>query len=67
MERGFLVVTFCSIAIAGGMPSMESTSGFVILPRNCLAYDDRLSETSGFVILPRNCLAYDDRLSEKRR
>ena len=35
--------TFCSMAIAGGMPSIASTSGFVILPRNCLAYDERLS------------------------
>ena len=43
VERGFLVFTFCSIAIAGGMPSISSTSGLDILPRNCLAYDERLS------------------------
>ena len=44
VERGLRVVTFCSIAIAGGIPSMESTSGLLIRPRNCLAYEDRLSE-----------------------
>ena len=37
VERGFLMFTFCSMAIAGGMPSMPSTSGLFILPRNCRA------------------------------
>ena len=31
------------MAIAGGMPSIRSTSGLDILPRNCLAYEERLS------------------------
>jgi glutamate-1-semialdehyde 2,1-aminomutase len=30
-------------AIAGGMPDIMSTSGLSILPRNCLAYAERLS------------------------
>ena len=29
--------------IAGESPSMYSTSGFSIWPRNCLAYEERLS------------------------
>ena len=38
-----MTLTFCSMAIAGGMPSMDSTSGLLILPRNWRAYEDRLS------------------------
>ena len=37
------MLTFCSIAIAGGMSSIPSTSGLLIRPRNCLAYELRLS------------------------
>ena len=43
MEREFLLHTFCSIAIAGGIPLILSHSGFRILPINCLAYEDKLS------------------------
>ena len=43
VERGLRVFTFCSIAMAGGIPSILSTAGFCILPRNCLANDERLS------------------------
>ena len=43
VERGFFDVVFWSIDIAGDNPSIDSTSGFSINPRNCLAYDDRLS------------------------
>ena len=31
------------MAMAGGMPSMMSTSGLLMRPRNCLAYELRLS------------------------
>ncbi len=34
VERGFEPAPFCSMAIAGQMPSMASTSGFSIWPRN---------------------------------
>jgi hypothetical protein len=34
VERGFLDVVFCSIAIAGDRPVIESTSGFCISSRN---------------------------------
>ena len=34
VDRGFLVIDFCSIAIAGGIPSIRSTSGLAILPIN---------------------------------
>ena len=37
VERGLRAVTFCSMAIAGGRPFIKSHSGFLILPRNCLA------------------------------
>ena len=40
VERGFLDVDFWSIEIAGESPSMKSTSGFSICPRNWRAYDD---------------------------
>ena len=43
VDLGLRMLTFCSMAMAGGMPSMSSTSGLFILPRNCRAYDDRLS------------------------
>lgn len=35
--------SFWSIDIAGESPSISSTSGFSISPRNCLAYEDKLS------------------------
>jgi hypothetical protein len=34
VERGFLEVDFWSIEMAGESPSMKSTSGFSIRPRN---------------------------------
>ena len=34
------MVDFWSIEIAGGNPSIFSTFGFSICPRNCLAYED---------------------------
>ena len=37
VERGFLLVVFWSIAIAGDNPSIESTSGLLTLPKNCRA------------------------------
>ena len=40
VDRGFREVDFWSIEIAGESPSMKSTSGFSIWPRNCRAYDD---------------------------
>ena len=43
VERGLRLMTFCSMAIAGGMPLMKSHSGLFLRPRNCLAYADRLS------------------------
>src|SRR5699024_2448464 len=43
VERGFLLVVFWSIEIAGLNPSIESTSGLSICPKNCLAYADKLS------------------------
>ena len=43
MDRGLLVITFCSIEIAGEIPSMESTLGLFKRPKNCRAYDDKLS------------------------
>ena len=38
VERGLLPAVFCSIEIAGESPSMASTSGFSISPRNWRAY-----------------------------
>ena len=38
---GFLLEVFCSIEIAGDNPSMLSTSGLLIKPKNCLAYADK--------------------------
>ena len=43
VDLGFLVIVFCSIAIAGHIPIISSTSGFCNLPKNCRAYDDKLS------------------------
>jgi hypothetical protein len=40
VERGFEPAPRCSIAIAGDRPSIASTSGFSICPRNCRAYAD---------------------------
>ena len=37
VERGLRAVTFCSMAMAGGNPFMKSHSGFLTLPKNCLA------------------------------
>jgi len=43
VDLGFLEVVFWSIDIAGDRPSIFSTSGFSIIPKNCLAYEDKLS------------------------
>jgi hypothetical protein len=40
VERGFAPAVFCSIEIAGDSPSMASTSGFSMSPRNWRAYAD---------------------------
>src|SRR5919206_4437193 len=40
VERGFRDVDFWSMEIAGESPSMKSTSGFSIWPRNWRAYAD---------------------------
>jgi hypothetical protein len=40
VERDDLVGFFCSMATAGEIPSMESTSGFSMRSRNCRAYDE---------------------------
>src|SRR5919202_1182065 len=40
VERGLREVDFWSIETAGLRPSMKSTSGLSIWPRNCRAYDD---------------------------
>ena len=37
VERGLFVVDFWSIEIAGESPSIDSTSGLSICPKNCLA------------------------------
>src|SRR4051795_7680728 len=41
VDRGLREVVFWSIEIAGDSPSMESTSGLSICPRNWRAYADR--------------------------
>ena len=51
---------FCSIAIAGGIPSISSTSGLDIRPRNCLAYDERLSANLLWPSAKRVSKARDD-------
>jgi hypothetical protein len=43
VDRGLRDVDFWSIDTAGDRPSMKSTSGLSIWPRNCRAYADRLS------------------------
>ena len=40
VERGLREVVFWSIEIAGERPSIESTSGLSICPRNWRAYAD---------------------------
>src|SRR3954453_8614902 len=40
VDRGFFDVDFWSIETAGDRPSMKSTSGLSIWPRNCRAYAD---------------------------
>src|SRR3954464_15015704 len=40
VERGLREVDFWSMETAGDRPSMKSTSGLSIWPRNCRAYDD---------------------------
>src|ERR1700742_2601936 len=40
VERGLREVDFWSIETAGDRPSMKSTSGLSIWPRNCRAYDE---------------------------
>src|SRR4051794_1468582 len=41
VDRGLRDVDFWSIDTAGDRPSMKSTSGLSIWPRNCRAYDDK--------------------------
>src|SRR5829696_2409478 len=41
VDRGLREVDFWSIETAGDRPSMKSTSGLSIWPRNCRAYADR--------------------------
>ena len=43
VDLGFFDVVFWFIDIAGDNPSIKSTSGFSILPKNCLAYALKLS------------------------
>jgi hypothetical protein len=43
VDRGLREVDFWSIETAGDSPSMKSTSGLSICPRNWRAYADRLS------------------------
>src|SRR3954470_12140631 len=40
VDRAFFTVFFCSIAIAGRIPSISSTSGRSIRSRNCRTYVD---------------------------
>src|SRR5919199_3410536 len=40
VDRGLREVDFWSMDTAGDSPSMKSTSGLSIWPRNCRAYDD---------------------------
>jgi hypothetical protein len=40
VERGLRDAVFWSIEMAGDRPSMKSTSGLSIWPRNWRAYDD---------------------------
>ena len=43
VDLGFELFTLCSIAIAGDKPSILLTFGLFNFPKNCLAYDDKLS------------------------
>src|SRR5690606_19148466 len=43
LERALVVFTFCSMATAGAIPLIYSTLGLSNLPKNCLAYEERLS------------------------
>ena len=43
VERGLLLVVFCSMAITGDNPSILSTSGRSNPPKNCLAYAEKVS------------------------
>ena len=43
VDRGDLLVVFCSIAITGDKPSILSTSGRSNPPKNCLAYAENVS------------------------
>ena len=43
VDRGLRLAVFWSIEIAGDKPSMNSTFGFSICPRNWRAYADKLS------------------------
>ena len=47
VDLGFLFVVFWSIDIAGDSPSIESTSGFSVPPRNWRAYADRKAAGHG--------------------
>ena len=41
VDLGLRLLVFCSIDIAGDRPSILSTSGLCITPKNCLAYVER--------------------------
>jgi hypothetical protein len=41
VDRGLWPAVFCSMAIAGERPSIASTSGFSMRPRNWRAYAER--------------------------
>jgi hypothetical protein len=73
VDRGFLLVVFCPVEMAGERPSMESTSGFCIIPRNCRAYEERDSGVPALAFcivgIERSCrfagagdAGYDDEL-----
>ena len=43
VDLGFELLTLCSMAIAGDSPSIFLTFGLFNFPKNCLAYEDKLS------------------------
>ena len=43
VDLGFFPEVFCSIAITGDNPLILSTSGLSKLPKNCLAYAEKVS------------------------
>jgi hypothetical protein len=43
VERGLVLVVFCSIEMVGVSPRMRSYFGLSICPRNWRAYEERLS------------------------